>query len=154
MDEESLFRSLVYSTEAFFISRVTLLEILLSNAASSDSLLAPVLPLVSETSRGCSAFVIAHATGRRFNHAFHDSSNALDYALVQVAPPKQQAGSGPSTLGWDVSETSQRPGTQRSATCRQPRAAGWQVCAEATAGLNVHDLLACRTDICGDRASG
>src|SRR5437762_6628 len=79
-----------------------------------------------KASHGCSAFVIAHTTGRRSNHVFHDSSNALDYVLVQVAPPKLQARSGPSTLGWDVSETGQRPGTQRAAACRQPRAAGWQ----------------------------
>ena len=90
----------------------------------------------SETSHGCSTFVVAHATGRRSNHVFHDTSDALDYALVSVAPPKLQAGSWPSTLGWDVSETSQRPGTQRSAACRQPRAEGWQICPEATERLN------------------
>ena len=84
--------------------------------------------------------------GRRSNHDFHDSSDALDCVLVQVAPPKLQAGSGPSTLGWDVFEAGQRPGTQRSATCRQPRAAGWQICAKATAGLSDLSLLEANTD--------
>jgi len=44
VNNESLLRSLVYSTEAFFISRATLFEIMLSNATSSNSLRAPFLP--------------------------------------------------------------------------------------------------------------